>query len=561
MSVPDDALTQAGQILYSELPEEYRYRDNRSDEDLGDLEAYLHGFGHLLDLVRATTEQAYADAFAEETDTGHQIQPWLLPYLAELVGAELLAPDESRRRDELNNSVLWSKSKGTLHNVDQVSDVISGAETVVREGWRLSLTCPRPGLPPFSVPKAADMSDTAGRTPEPLGCPDFRASDRAVLDPAGGNPLYRIRIPRRTAEGTPGEAKEHFWKPRALGGVSCFPGGYADASARCPDLRDTHFTDRPGPHPGRSLIHIRPPDGLFETGLRVVELNEPALLEIEAGTDNPVIDPAYVLEKVQGIKNAPHDRICLKLKSHLNIPAKAEVRFENILFTGTVGSGQNAKPVSLKVGKGARVSMLRCAAEKVTLPGNAVGEAPDVPAFTAESSLFGSIIGANRFVRLVYCTVMQGLEAKRLQASDCLLNELSPNLDCDTKQSCIRYSRFAGSKDDVGCFSNEKLSNTQRQPRFIRRYLPMGKGRCVLRLPRYGEPGYGVLDILTNPAISAGAEDDGEMGVYHDAYFAAQVRALRKKLEAYLPLGQEVSLAYDPLLALIPPQLAKAGED
>ena len=141
MTIPNKALSRAGQILYRELPEEYRYRDNNSEDEPGDLEAYLHGFGHFLDLIRATTEQAYADGFAEETETGHEIQPWLLPYLAELVGAELLAPDEARRREELNNSVLWSKSKGTLHNVDHVGDVISGSETVVREGWRLTLTC------------------------------------------------------------------------------------------------------------------------------------------------------------------------------------------------------------------------------------------------------------------------------------------------------------------------------------------------------------------------------------------------------------------------------------
>lgn len=343
MTIPSKALSRAGQILYRELPEEYRYRDNNSEDEPGDLEAYLHGFGHLLDLIRATTEQAYADAFAEETGTGHEIQPWLLPYLAELVGAELLAPDETRRREELNNSVLWSKSKGTLHNVDHVGDVISGAETVVREGWRLTLTCPRPGLPPFSVPKVTDSADKVGRTPMPLGCPDFRTADRPVIDPSGANPLFRLRQPKRKADGTIDETPiEVFWKPRAEGSVPCFPGSYGDATVRCPDLRDAERTPRPGPHPGRSLIRIRPPEGLFETGLREVELTDPAVLEINAGKSGLVIDPAYVLEKVEGIGNAPHDRIRLKLQADLTIPANSEVEFRNILITGTVGAGAAA---------------------------------------------------------------------------------------------------------------------------------------------------------------------------------------------------------------------------
>ena len=127
--------SRAGQLLYRELPEEYRYQDPAPEPgELGDLEAYLHGFGHLLDLVRGTTEQAYADAFAEPADNGRRIQTWLIPYLAELVGAELRAPDPEMRRAELNNAVEWYKTKGTLGAVDEISDVISGGESVVVEG-------------------------------------------------------------------------------------------------------------------------------------------------------------------------------------------------------------------------------------------------------------------------------------------------------------------------------------------------------------------------------------------------------------------------------------------
>ncbi len=49
MSLPDTAFSRAGRILWRELPEEYRYRDlSPTDGEPGDLELYLHGFGHLL---------------------------------------------------------------------------------------------------------------------------------------------------------------------------------------------------------------------------------------------------------------------------------------------------------------------------------------------------------------------------------------------------------------------------------------------------------------------------------------------------------------------------------
>ncbi len=560
MSFPDDALTRAGQILYRELPEEYRYRDNGTEKEPGDLEAYLHGFGHMLDLVRATTEQAYADAFAEPTGSGREIQPWLLPYLAEIVGAELLAPDPARRREELNNSVLWSKSKGTLHNVDQVGDVISGNETVVREGWRLTLTCPRPGLPPFSVPKVDDGAAQQGHTTAPLGCPDLRSTDRVVQDPNGANPLYRLRLPGRDAEGVKLQtATEIFWKPRTPGGAPCFPDSYSDASVRCPDLRDVELTTHPGPHPGRSLIHICPPDGLFEPGLRVVEVTNAAQLGLAVGRVSDVIDPAFVLDRVEGIADAPHDRIVLKLNADLTIPTRAEVRFENICFTGTVTARGGDRPARLRLGNGARLSLVGCAVQHMVLPGNGAQDNPEKPALDARSSLFGAITGPNRFARMVFCTVMGELDVARLWASDCLFDTISSNLKCEEATSCIRYSRFTPTGDDQGCFSREAPTNASHRAQFIRRYLQQDDDSCSLRPPVYGEPGYGVLDIRTDSAISAGAEDEGEMGAYHDLHFAAQARALRKKLSAFLPLGQEISLVYDPLLALPPPRLGPVG--
>ena len=69
MTAISDIKTRAGRLLYRQLPGRVPLpRPARNDEEPGDLEAYLHGFGHLLDLIRGTTEQAYADAFADAID-------------------------------------------------------------------------------------------------------------------------------------------------------------------------------------------------------------------------------------------------------------------------------------------------------------------------------------------------------------------------------------------------------------------------------------------------------------------------------------------------------------
>ena len=583
MRFPDDVISRAGRLLYRELPEEYRYRDpgppvdgedqhhDPSDDreadprrELRDLEAYLHGFGHLLDLVRHTTEQAYADAFAEPTDDGLPIQTWLIPYLAELVGAELLAPDPERRLQELNNSVLWSKAKGTLHSVDAVGEVLSGAATVVREGWALTATCPRPGLPPFSVPLLDEGEDRRGRSAMPLGCPDLRRMDRAVLDDGGADPLFRLAAPLRDADGViDASGSSVFWKQRAPGGAPCFPGAYDDRMVRCPDLRDASTLSALGPHPRRNLVHLRPPDGLFERGLKVVPLAAPGDLRIRASDQGRVIGPQQVLELV-GERGPVPDRLIVELDADLSIPRGAVVEFRDVLFTGRVALGDGEeRPVRIRVANGARLTMSNAAAEQVHLIGNGEHDDAQAPPLRAANSLLGAITGPKRFAELVHCTVLGDTDVARLHASDCLLGTIGSSLDCDDAEttSCVRYSRFDRPEGDADCVSSTAPSNTSDRPRFVARYLPAEDGGCALRLPRYGEPGCAVLDTTAPASIAAGAEDDGEMGVGHQFFLAAGRRALAKKLSAFLPLGQHIALRYDPFLAHTPPSTTGTGGD
>ena len=287
-------LSRAGLLLYRQLPEEYRYRDtDPGPGELGDLEAYLHGHGALLDLMRNTLEQLYADGFAEPVDAGgptpvtRQIQPWLLPYLAELVGADLKAPDPEARTRELARSVGWYKAKGTVGAIDSIADVVANAEAYIVEGWQRTLITPRQALTPFTMdPADVGDGDPMGPPAMPLGTVDIRRFNRAVLDPAGGNSLMTLCLPRRDARGGPLPIRDAlglcisplFWRQSARTGAPCFPGAFDDSALRTPDLRDSARAADVGPNPRRILAYVQPPYGFFA----------PGLLRLTAGAGDPL---------------------------------------------------------------------------------------------------------------------------------------------------------------------------------------------------------------------------------------------------------------------------------
>ncbi len=550
MSARDTLSTHQGRILYSELPEEYRYRDNPTDGEFGDLEAYLHGFGHVLDLVRGTIEQAHADSFAEALDDGTAIQPWLIPYLADLVGAELMSPAPDERIDELNATVGWSKAKGTLATVDSIADVMSDAETFTREGWRSVLTCPRPALPPFSSP--AELASA----PPHLGCPDLSRIDRAVQDPDGLNPVNRLRYPKRDGDGHPDTADTIYFESLSPGGTPAFPGHYDDASVRCPDLRSANQTRDLGPHPRRSRVFLRPPDGLFEAGLKEIALPDHTVLGLAQDT-KVEIDPRFIFD-VLNIEGTAPDKIRLRLNKDLTIPQGAEISIEDILIVGEVPQGPGTRLPRVRVAKTGRLVLRRAAVPTVTLADTEIDGTR--PALDAEDTLIQTITGPEAMARLVYVTVMGMADLKRLNASDCIFNELSSNITCAAGESCVRYSRLVitGAGPGKTCYDDLGGHNTRAEPVFTPRYKrPAPEEPCALQLPEYGEPGYGVLSLFCPDAVASGAEDEGEMGAHHHLYLNARVAALARKLSGYLPVGQEVHLLYDPLLILRPPELAE----
>ncbi|MEP3346271.1 MAG: hypothetical protein ABJN34_00130 [Litoreibacter sp.] len=537
----DPLRSRAGRILYHELPEEYRYRDNGDGTDFGDLEALLHGFGHLLDQIRATTEQAHADSFAEPLDDGRSIQPWVVPYLAELLGAELTAPDPVARAQELNRSISWYKSKGTLASIDDIGDVVARTETVAKEGWRMTAQTPRMDLPPFT--QRPDVSQGAN-----IVTPDFRKSSRAVVDEDGSNPLFHLAPSRHQTD----EAGL-YWRVSAPNGVPCFPRAYDDNTARTPDLRDPERTRRIGPHPRRTLIHVRPPQGIFHEGLPEVKLTQ-ARFNALLKEHKDVLRASDLLgEEIPG-DGITGPAVIANVPAKLNLPNRA-ITLQGIRFKGPKGAA------NLSGAANTSVTFLDCAVHKLSLPAKTKLKAPSV---LAEHSVFEEIFAPARYAQMTYCTVMGSTELTRIDASDCLFGTLSDTLICGDKQapqSCLRFSRFAprdlGDAKERRCLDAKGSSNTTALPQFIDRWHKQKDG-CIKRISTYGEAGYAVLDTDTPSSITAGAEDEGEIGVGHNLHHAASLRALRDKLEQFLPLGQEIAIFYDPMLALSPPILDPA---
>ena len=61
---------------------------------------------------------------------------------------------------------------------------------------------------------------------------------------------------------------------------------------------------------------------------------------------------------------------------------------------------------------------------------------------------------------------------------------------------------------------------------------------------RYGQPGYGQLRPDCPPEIWQGADDEAEMGVFHDLYWPQREANLRIRLEEYLRFGLEAGIFY-----------------
>ncbi len=495
--------TLSGEQLYRLLPELYRYRDD------GDLEALLDGFGHLLDMVRNTLEQRYADNFPDQPFVGRPSQAWLLPYFADLVDARLLSPYVEGRRAEVANAIAWRQRKGTLSAAEDIAEEISRLQVEVQEGWQRVIVTPRIDTP--------QMPAAAGHPALPAATVDFRLISRAV----------------KSGEGDAGAKVTTFagetiaWRQINPHGLPCFPGSYEDVSRRTVDMRTPSWAHGHH-HPKRLLLFVPPPLGRFG--------GEPLTF--------PSIAAALTAEAVTEV--AAGEEPGVSVTSSQGAPVLIEEKHE-------ISDGRMHRFVGILFANGVRVTDGRLSLERGAAKAVRVDTADgETPVFSAVDSVIDSIIAPAGLVRLEYCTVLEETHCLRFEASDCIFVGAIVPTGVGELKSCVRYSAVQPEAEVLAPESLSLVRHTSERPIFYA-YLHKANGAVSVVPAVYGLPGCGVLHPATSPAIRFGAEDGGEMGAYHREAHNLAMAALVEKLRDYLPVGLEAVVAYDRRLREPPP--------
>jgi hypothetical protein len=76
------------------------------------------------------------------------------------------------------------------------------------------------------------------------------------------------------------------------------------------------------------------------------------------------------------------------------------------------------------------------------------------------------------------------------------------------------------------------------------RSLEVARVRPRFTSTRYGTPGYGQLAQVCAQEITSGADDESEMGAFHDLYQPQRTTALCTRTEEYVPAGAEAGIFF-----------------
>ncbi len=562
--------TNYGRHLNDLLPEVYRERDRAPERrSRHHLTAYLDSHGALLDKLRATIDQLYADNFPDVPQSGRVCQSWIVPYLADLVGAVPASPFPDGRREEVANAVRWSKGKGTPRVVAEITQSIAQAPSQQQEGFSRVARTMRiddPIQPASSYGEPVHPVDTAlagGSASTPLGhinpqiaarhpgqfagTVDTELASRAVNADLGAPGSLEGRFagvtriwPRGDNASAHAEPAPTAWRQFARHGAPCFAGSYEDQSGRTVDCRSPNSAGTIGRyHPKRFLIYLPPPDGLIAPS--------PAQLPLPANSE-------WLADGTLPEDHAGHNVLLRRTDEHGNLKIE-NITAGSVELTGDVSIGPAASDIPASTGRSITFRKLRfsgeltlgrghlmlqsCAVNRLRFdPMAGVDDAGRL--LNAHSVLFDQISGAGGQATLEYCTILTSYAATAMvSASETIFPD---DLD-QLRLVCARYSRVSPQILALG-LNKASVTNTSVHPRY--------------RSADFSDSGAGVL-LPSNPdALLQGAEDQGEIGAFHDWHFSAQRSALRRKLSEFLPLGLELVISWDERLICAPPRLNTA---
>jgi hypothetical protein len=135
-----------------------------------------------------------------------------------------------------------------------------------------------------------------------------------------------------------------------------------------------------------------------------------------------------------------------------------------------------------------------------------------------------------------------------LQIADSTVVGTVHTLELQLASNSILLSDVNSEKRQEGCVRFCYLPLTSVVPsRF--RCQPADEGDALRVRPqftslRYGDPGYGQLALRTATEIRTGADDEAEMGAFHELYQPQRETNLRVRLAEYLRFGLEAGIFY-----------------
>jgi hypothetical protein len=131
---------QVTDLLYRHLPALYRIVDmaegsrtplrTEAPRGVEELYKFLRVLAAPIAQVRQNVDELYADLFIDKS------ADWVLPYLAEMVGMQLVFPDAPSNRRDVRGTVGWRRRKGTPAMLAEMGSELSGQMVVTQEGWK-----------------------------------------------------------------------------------------------------------------------------------------------------------------------------------------------------------------------------------------------------------------------------------------------------------------------------------------------------------------------------------------------------------------------------------------
>ncbi len=151
--------------LYERLPEIYRIRDAEQTPP-DQLRALLAAVEGAFGAVHENIEALYNDLFIDTCD------PWVIPYIADLVGTTHLAGDAYTLRADVADTIALRRRKGTLGAIERLAANLTGwpcraVELFHNLAWTQHLNHQRPdtgGMPPYGDPAITRFAVRCGGT-------------------------------------------------------------------------------------------------------------------------------------------------------------------------------------------------------------------------------------------------------------------------------------------------------------------------------------------------------------------------------------------------------------